>query len=83
MKNIEKLTFSLTFLVVLLTVGLVFAPSVMADHGDFDMSQCRQRKTMIDVSSDDGMQIASGRDRSESCAYSGYGSGSDAHHAFT
>ena len=62
MKNIEKLTFSLTSLVVLLAVGLVFAPSVMADHGDFGVT-ISAAETMIDVSSDEGMQIASGRDR--------------------
>lgn len=63
-KNIVKLTFSLTSLVVLLAVGLVLAPSVMADHGNFDVT-ITAAENMIDVSSDDGMQIASGRDRAD------------------
>ena len=58
----NRMTFSLTCLVMLLAVGLVFAPSATADHGDFGLS-ISAAETMVDVSSDDGMQIASGRDR--------------------
>ncbi len=62
MKNVilsNKLTFSLTSLIVLL---VFYAPSAMADHGDFGVS-ISAAETMVDVSSADGMQIASGRDR--------------------
>ena len=64
----KKLTFSLTSLVVLLVAGLVFAPSVMAD-GDakkthFDLGvTIAAAESMVDVSAEDGMQIASGRSR--------------------
>ena len=61
----KNLTFSLTFLVVLLAFGLAFyVPSAMADHGSFDVS-IGAAETMIDVSSDGGLQIASGRDRAD------------------
>ena len=59
----EKLTFSLTSLVIMLVFGLaVYVPSAMADHGAFGLS-LSAAENMIDVSSADGMQIASGRDR--------------------
>ena len=64
----KKLTFSLTSLVVLLVAGLVFAPSVMAD-GDkkkthFDLGvTIAAAESMVDVSAEEGMQIASGRHR--------------------
>ena len=57
----EKMTLSLTCL--LLIFGLViYVPSAMADHGSFDVS-IGAAETMIDVSSADGLQIASGRNR--------------------
>ena len=68
----NKMTFSLTFLVTLIAVGLVFAPSVMAD-GDakkthFDLKvEIMPAESMIDVSSEGdpakNIQIATGRDR--------------------
>ena len=68
MKNVilsKKLTFSLTSLVVMLVFGLaVYVPPAMADHGHFNVS-ISAAETMIDVSSDDGMQVASGRDRAD------------------
>lgn len=57
----EKLTLSLTCL--MLIFGLAFyVPSAMAGHGQFDMS-LSAAESMIDISSDDGLQITSGRDR--------------------
>lgn len=57
----EKLTLSLTCL--LLIFGLaIYMPSAMADHGQFNI-YLTPAENMIDVSSDAGMQIASGRDR--------------------
>ncbi|MCY3549631.1 MAG: hypothetical protein OXH39_04160 [Candidatus Poribacteria bacterium] len=60
----KNLTFSLTFLVVLLAFGLAFyVPSAMADHGSFDVTISAD-VDMEDVSSDGGgIQIASGRNR--------------------
>ena len=68
----EKLTLSLTFLVVLLILGLaVYTPSVMADGATHDFSVTIAPAVNIeDVSSDDGMQMATGRDRA-SRAYTG------------
>ena len=65
----NRMTFSLTcFLVILLAVGLVFAPSVMADgdkkktHFDLEVT-IAAAESMVDVSAEEGMQIASGRHR--------------------
>ena len=57
----EKLTLSLTCLVLIFGLA-IYVPTAMADHGQFDMS-LSAAENMIDVSSDDGMQIATGRDR--------------------
>lgn len=58
----EKLTLSLTCL--LLIFGLaIYVPSAMADHGNFDVG-ISVSANMEDVSSDDGVQLASGRNRS-------------------
>ena len=62
----DKLTLSLTFLVVLLAFGLaVYTPSVMADGDTHDFSvTITAAENMVDVvSGGDGIQIASGRDR--------------------
>ena len=63
----NKMTFSLiTSFVMAIVFGLIcFAPSVMADGdgNEFGVT-ITAAETMIDVSSDAGMQIASGRDRS-------------------
>ena len=66
----NKMTFSLTSIVVLIAFGLVYAvPSVMADGDGHEFGvTITPAETMIDVSSDAGMQIASGRDRSTSRA---------------
>lgn len=53
---------------MLLAVGLVFAPSVMADGGKkkthFDLGvTIAAAESMVDVSDEEGMQIASGRHR--------------------
>ena len=65
----KKLTFSLTFLVMLLAFGLAFAPSVEAhDNKTATANEFNVRisaaETMVDVSTDDGLQINSGRNRS-------------------
>ena len=62
----KKLTFSLTSFIALIAFGLViYAPSVMADGATHDFGVVLSpAENMIDVSSDGGMQIASGRDRS-------------------
>ena len=61
----HKWTFSLTFLVVMLAFGLAFyTPSVMADGATHDFSVTLATAVHIqDVSSADGMQMATGRDR--------------------
>ena len=61
----KKLTFSLiTSFAVLLVFGLAcFAPPAMADGPHNFGVTITAAETMIDVSSDPGMQIASGRDR--------------------
>ena len=66
----KKLTFSLTSFIALIAFGLViYAPSVMADGDTHDFGVAiSPAENMIDVSSDDGMQIASGRDRSDARA---------------
>ena len=79
----EKLTFSLTSLVVLLAFGLFYVvPPVMAHEDDkpfVDLTADQQKdaeinnfavtlsvdETVQDVSSDDGVQIASGRQRND------------------
>ena len=66
----KKLTFSLTCLVMLLAIGLVFAPSVLADKDNnktyWDLSVAiSEAESMIDVSDKDGIQIESGRTRSD------------------
>lgn len=59
----NKSTFSLTILVMCLAFGLAFyVPTAMADHGNFGVS-IRASEDMEDVSSDDGVQIESGRHR--------------------
>ena len=65
-----KLTFSLTSFIVLIAFGLVCAvPSVFAD-GDANMNHydigvtLAAGETMVDVSAEDGFQIATGRNRS-------------------
>ena len=65
----KKLTFSLTSFVVLIAFGLVcFAPSAMADGGGHEFGvTITAAETMIDVSSDAGMQIASGRESEHGC----------------
>ena len=71
----NKLTFSLTSLVMLLIAGLIFAPSVMAD-GDakkthFDLKvTIGAGESMIDVSAEEGLQIATGRDRASRVIHS-------------
>ena len=72
MKNVKKLTFSLTLLVMLLALGLIYAvPSVFADgatgktHIDIDV-KISAAESMIDVDArGDGndIQIATGRNR--------------------
>ena len=61
----KKLTFSLTFLVMLLAFGLaVYTPSVMGDGATHDFKvTISAAESMIDVSFEDGMQIATGRTR--------------------
>ena len=65
----NKMTFSLTSLVVLIAFGLVcVVPSVFADkdpkktYWDLDVT-ISEAESMVDVSEKDGMQIASGRHR--------------------
>ena len=65
-----KLTFSLTSFIVLIAFGLVCAvPSAFADgdanvnHYDIGVTLAAG-ETMVDVSAEDGFQIATGRDRS-------------------
>ena len=65
----NKWTFSLTSLVVLIAFGLVCAvPSAFADgdanvnHYDIGVA-IAAGETMVDVSAEDGFQIATGRDR--------------------
>ena len=65
-----KLTFSLTSFIVLIAFGLVCAvPSAFAD-GDANMNHydigvtLAAGETMVDVSAEDGFQIATGRNRS-------------------
>ena len=67
----NKWTFSLTSLVVLIAFGLVCAvPSAFADgdanvnHYDIGVTLAAG-ETMVDVSAEDGFQIATGRDRAE------------------
>ena len=67
----NKWTFSLTSLVVLIAFGLVCAvPSAFADgdanvnHYDIGVT-IAAGETMVDVSAEDGFQIATGRDRSD------------------
>ena len=67
----HKWTFSLASFVMVIAFGLViYAPSVMADGATHDFGVAiSPAENMIDVSSDAGMQIASGRNRSETrCA---------------
>ena len=66
----NKWTFSLTSLVVLIAFGLVCAvPSAFADgdanvnHYDIGVTLAAG-ETMVDVSAEDGFQIATGRNRS-------------------
>ena len=61
----HKWTFSLASFVMVIAFGLViYAPSVMADGATHDFGVAiSPAENMIDVSSDGGMQIASGRDR--------------------
>ena len=61
----QKLTLSLASFVMFIAFGLViYAPSVMADGATHDFGVAiSPAENMIDVSSDGGMQIASGRDR--------------------
>ena len=64
----NKMTFSLTFLVMLLAIGLVFAPSVLADgdnnktHHDLDVT-IGAAEALMDVSAEAGLQVNSGRNR--------------------
>ena len=64
----NKWTFSLTCLVILLAIGLVFAPSVMADgdnnktHHDLGIT-IGAAESLMDVSAKDGLQVDSGRSR--------------------
>ena len=62
----NKWTFSLASFVMVIAFGLViYAPSVMADGATHDFGVAiSPAENMIDVSSDGGMQIASGRNRS-------------------
>ena len=55
----KKLTFSLTSLVILLAVGLVITPALA---GEFE-AYFTAGELMVDVSSDEGLQVRSGRDR--------------------
>ena len=65
----NKMTFSLTSLIVLLAFGLVCAvPSAFADGDDNKVQYnivptISAGETMVDVSAKDGFQIATGRDR--------------------
>ena len=72
----NKWTFSLMSLVVLIAFGLVsFAPSAFAD-GDakkthFDLKvTISEGESMIDVSAEEGLQIATGRDRASRVIHS-------------
>ena len=59
----NKWTFSLASFVMVIAFGLaIYAPSVMADEVFFDMT-LTPAETMVDVSFDAGMQVASGRHR--------------------
>ena len=55
----KKLTFSLTSLIALLAMGLILTPAMA---GEFE-AYFEQGEFMVDVSSDDGLQVRSGRDR--------------------
>ena len=55
----KKLTFSLTFLVTLLAIGLIITPALA---GEFE-AHFNPGELMVDVSEDEGLQVRSGRNR--------------------
>ena len=55
----NKMTFSLTILMMLLSIGLVIPPALA---GEFE-AYFTPGELMVDVSSDDGLQVRSGRSR--------------------
>ncbi|MCG9131441.1 lamin tail domain-containing protein [Candidatus Poribacteria bacterium] len=57
----NKMTFSLTSLIILLAIGLAITPALAGEFGAY----FTPGELMVDVSSDEGLQINSGRNRAQ------------------